>query len=907
MARSNGTGTKRFVAIDANSLIHRAFHAFPPDLATTDGTQVNAVYGFTSMLLKVLSELDPKYLVCAFDLKDPTFRHTEYVEYKGTRGAADSTLSDQFPLVRKVLKAFNVPMLQKKGFEADDILGTLAAYADEGRWKNENLEMVIVTGDKDLLQTVSERVHVWLPHGSFKDLHLYDRQEVEKRFGFGPEFIPDFKGLAGDASDNIPGVKGIGEKSASSLVSEFGHLEQIFEHIGELKDRQQRLLREGEESAVLSRKLAQVVKSVDLNIKLEDCLMRDFDEKAVVETFRQFEFRSLLPKIPRSVNHTGEMQIGLFEKTLQHKGDPVRQMSELDVTKLDAETAVFLAFLDPAVLMIGVEKGTSQQFYYASDLSDGGTINGIRELIDRGIPVTSFGWEPLCRALMKEHAENDWKSRLFDYAAENVFDIGLAAYHLSSGQRNYSLTTLSFTYAGTVLEEKPGFGKEETGIVIAVVKKIAEKLTNQLNEHSKTMGIKLTRGRRPLVYSDWRSIDTPLSVVLGDMTRVGVLMDEKGLEMKNKELDEKTGELEKQIFEAVGHEFNVASSRQLADVLFNELGLPVGKRRKTGPSTDESVLQKLSGMHPVIELVLAYREVVKMNNTYIVPLLTCIRTSGDGRVHSVFNQTGTSTGRLSSVDPNMQNIPIRTELGKEIRGLFVAPEGRMLISLDYSQIDLRVMAHVSQDPLMLDDFRKGVDFHSATAARVLHKKLDDVTKDDRRIAKTVNFGVLYGLSPFGLSETLGISRDMAAKFIDNYFSTYSGVAAYLEETVRRVRQDGFVETGMGRRRYITGLSSHIGPVRSGAEREAINLPIQGTSADIMRIAMDDIYHYALGMKGSVDLLLQIHDEFLVECDAGMVEKVGRDLCGIMERTVEMSVPLTCGVEYGPSLSEMQTR
>ncbi len=917
-----------YVAVDANSLIHRAFHAFPPQLATTDGVQVNAVYGFTSMLLRILSELDPKYLVCAFDMKEPTFRHTEFVEYKGTRKPTDLTLIKQFPLVKEVLKAFNVPILECKGYEADDILATLAEYVTVSRWKDECESMVIVTGDKDLLQVAHEKVGIWLPKGSFKDMDLYYPQDVQNRFGFGPEYIPDYKGLVGDPSDNIPGIKGIGEKSATKLISECGHLEDIYRNLDSIGEKVRKLLVEGEESAELSRRLATVVRSVPLTVHLEDCLMKDFDRGAVISMFQKFEFRSLVGKIPESVHTTHQStQMGFFSSapvaddgdvngqtkvlTLKNEGKKVEVLG-VDAIERPVKHATHgvLVYLSPDKVLFGCEGKNSQwSYFFHSRLDDQECIQSIvKILLMKEISLVTFGWEELWKRLIPVIPSENM-NEMFS-TAFNVFDIGLGMYHVSSGLKDYSLTAMAFKVAGVDLPDMADFQKQNTPEVISLVdtmgKSILGKVSEVFLEKTDIMGRNVSRNGKPIDYEGWRETEHALSAVIAKMSANGVLMDLEVLKDKEKDLLDEVKSIERMIFDSIGHEFNINSNKQLADVLFVELGLPVHRRRKTGPSTDESVLAKLKGTHPCIEGILTYRERTKMLNTYVRPLIEYISQSPDRRVHSIFRQTGTSTGRLSSDSPNLQNIPIRTELGREIRNTFVAGENNVLISIDYSQIDLRVMADYSRDTNMIDDFLSGKDFHTITAARIFSKTEGEVSDSERRVAKTINFGVLYGLSAFGLSETLGIDRSSAISYINEYFSKYSGVQKALEQTIEFCRKHGYVQTAMGRRRYISGLDSGNRMVKMAAEREAINMPIQGTAADIMRVAMVDLSRYLQARKKQdVKLVLQIHDEFVLEADRRVAEAVAKDLKKVMRSALDLVVPLECEVEIGKSLGSMQ--
>ncbi|MBN2100969.1 DNA polymerase I [Candidatus Dojkabacteria bacterium] len=911
---------KRFVAIDSNSLIHRAFHAFPAQLATSNGVQVNAVYGFTLMLMRVLEELKPKYLVCAFDLGKPTFRHEEFSGYKAQRKPPDKTLIAQIPMVKEVLKAFNVPILEVEGYEADDILGTLAELTDRGKWKSQGLEQVIVTGDKDLLQMVDMNTRVWLPRGSFKNTVMFDRDEVKKLLGFEPEFIPDFKALVGDSSDNIPGVKGVGKKTATELVKKYGHIEDIYKNLESLTERQKKLLSEGKEQAKMSKHLAVIVSNLDLDLDLEDCLLRDFDYSLVVKKFQEFEFRSLLKRIPESIRgDEGGVQMGMFGSGVEEANtngvkasDPIKNvvlsitepaMSEMSELGKQAKRAAFAFLADSAACMVGVDDGKNIKYFFGKDSGDGEVLKKTWDFL-RGLDceASAYGWEDYCQLLFSViDLDRKEKKGIFDFSKEKILDIGLISYYLSTGQRDYSIRSLAFSEASVVLPDQDLGSEDYCASCLDAIWATQESLRKKLGEQLETIRLIRDPLGKPVGLECIRKYDTPLTVVLAEMSKVGILIDSHMLETKKKDLDSEISKAEKEIYDSVGHEFNISSTRQLGDVLFEELGLPVQKKTKTGYSTDVSVLEKLKDLHPCVKSVLKYREMVKLNSTYVEPLLKYSRESSDGRIHSTFKQTVTTTGRLSSQDPNLQNIPTRTDLGKEIKGMFIAPKGKTLISADYSQIELRILAHFSKDKLMMEDFESGKDFHSSTAARILGKDEKDVDIDDRRLAKTINFGVLYGLSPFGLSEQLGIGREDASTYINEYFEKYVGVKDFMEGIVSFVRKNGYVETLLGRRRYIPGVKSGNRIVREASEREAINLPMQGTAADIMRIAMVEINRWLFENEINASLLLQIHDELVFESSAGDAGKVVDAVKEIMCNVVDLSVPLEIEIGKGKSL------
>ncbi len=906
---SGNRAEKRFVAIDANSLVHRAFHAFPPSLATSDGVQVNAVYGFTSMLLKVLKDLSPKYILCAFDLKEKTFRHEEFEDYKAQRKPTDEALINQFPFVKDVLKSFNVPIVEQEGYEADDILGTLATWAREGKWQNDDLEFVIVTGDKDLLQTVGENVKVWLPRGSFKNVKMFDEDAVKELFGFGPEKVVDYKAMVGDSSDNIPGISGVGKKTATNLLRKYGSLDEIYHNLDEIEGRAHKPLAEGRESAELSRRLAQIVNDMDLDVQLEDCLMRDFNKNEVVRKFQELEFRSLVSKIPETISEKNgsETQMNIFGHTDDACRDDVKPISDISDNDLENKQ-VALCYFESGSIGIGLKNDEAGDIecYFSDEIENDADYREVNEILMKSqTRVVSYGWEDLVRNIFIGGISKDEKRDLLEFSRTKIWDVGLVSYYMSTGKRDYTLEELSFSHTSIVLPDKGLDKKSAVSDCVKAVFQLGKVLEKKLEEHMETIRFGDDKSVRPIIDHVCQEIEFPLVLTSAEMHQKGIVVDKEKLEKKDSEMEKDIKKVQDEIFDQAECEFNIDSSQQLSEVLFEKLDLPPQKKTKTGYSTDESVLKKLEGEHPIIKSILRYRELTKLRRTYVKPLLERAGESQDGRIHSTFRQTETTTGRLTSQDPNLQNIPTRSKLGKEIKGMFVAQEGKVLVAADYSQIDLRVMAHFSRDPVIVEDFRKGADFHTMTAARIFDKMQKEVTKDDRRVAKTINFGILYGMSAFGLSEALDIEREEAAEYIENYFEKHSRLKEYFEEELDFVRENGYTETLFGRRRYIAAVNSNNGIARAAAEREAINLPIQGTSADIMRLAAIRIYDWVLNSKMDVGILLQIHDEFVLECDEGDAEEVVNKLDEIMEGVIELDVPLEVAVSYAKDLRSIK--
>jgi DNA polymerase I-like protein with 3'-5' exonuclease and polymerase domains len=708
----------RLVLVDGHALFHRAFHAMPP-LTTSKGELVNAVFGFTSMLLRVLSDIKPEYAVVAFDTKAPTFRHTEYTAYKAHRISAPEEMHQQLPRVKEVVDTLNIPIFVLEGYEADDIIGTLANQAGD-------LDVYIVTGDRDALQLVNTHVKAYMPGKSLSDIVIYDGKKFEDKYGFKPKQLIDFKALVGDSSDNIPGVAGIGEVSATKLIQEFESVEEIYKNIEKIPEKLSKKLAEGAESAVLSKKLATIDTSVPIRLDLNKCILADYDHTKVQRLFEELEFKSLLSRLPNA-----------------------------------------------------------------------------------------------SKSLKKQEIHND-QTELFSS------------------------------------EEK------------------VEPVKNNL---------------------------TDLDKVLREMENYGALVDKGYLGDLAKDINGEIDKLEKEIYKSVGHEFNLNSPKQLSGVLFGELGLTPIKKGKDHASTDEETLNELLGVHPSIELLLKYRELFKLKSTYVDTLPPLLDEKN--RVHTTYHSDATKTGRLSSKDPNLQNIPAKGDWGIKVREAFIAPAGSKLISADYNQIELRVMAHLSGDKALTEIFNKGEDIHTRTAAEILKKKPEEITKDDRRIAKVVNFGIMYGISPFGLARQLKIDREIAKEIIERYFEEFSGVKSWLEKTLTDAYAKGYVETLGGFRRHLIELKQGNYRVRAAGERQAINAPVQGTAADIIKAAMIRL-NSELKRKGfETKMTLQVHDELVFEVPDNEVEQVKPLIKDLMENTFKLSVPVLVEMKIGQNWGQMK--
>ena len=768
---------KLLVILDAHAILHRAYHALP-HFTSPKGEPTGALYGFTAMLLKIIRELKPDYLAAAYDVAEPTFRHIAYEKYKATRAKTDDELIPQFDRSKEILKAFGVPVYGEPRFEADDIIGTVV---DKNK-KTKNLDIVIASGDLDTLQLVSgDKVRVYTLRKGNEEM-IYDEKEVEKRYGFGPELVPDYKGLVGDPSDNIPGIKGIGEKIAGLLIQKFGSVEKIMEiaknepeklKSAGVKERAIKLLAEGEEEALFSKTLATIRLDAPIKFEFKKMEWSGFDKAELEKTFRELGFNSLLGRIPGS-----EGVVTKIEKTAT---DP----------KLAKKIEIAFWLLD---------------------------------------------------------------SRRINVSSDEVLKI-IGASSVESAYKKLSAEL-----------EKSGLAKI------------------------------------------FKEIEEPLTGVLAQMQKEGILLDAKLLKNLSKKYQQELDVLTSEIHKIAGEEFNINSTKEMRRILFEKLKLDTKKIKKTGggeKSTRFSELLKLKGLNPIIDAILKYRELAKLKSTYVDALPELV--GEDGRIHTTFLQTGTATGRLASRDPNLQNIPIRTELGREVRAAFTAPKGKAILTADYSQIELRIAAILSGDKKMKEAFIEGKDIHTMTASEVFNTPEKKVTSEMRRRAKVINFGILYGMGKRALAENLGISQDEAELYIREYFSDFEGIRSYAERVKNDARRKGYVETMFGRKRFLPEINSPMQFMRSEAERMAVNSPIQGTAADIIKKAMikiQDMIEKDFGAK-KLKMILQIHDELLFEAEAGALKEAARRVKDIMEGVLKTDIPIKVELSYGPNWSELE--
>ena len=883
-------GKDRFLAIDANAIIHRAFHAYPSTLQTEDGIQVNALYGFTVMLLSALKSFEPKYVLCSFDTHEPTFRHVEYMDYKATRAPTDQSLIDQFPLVEEILKAFNIPILKKDGFEADDILGTIAKYVSSGKWSGENLELYILSGDRDLLQLVNEKVKVCLPSGSFKNLVAYDREGTYRYLRLYPEQLVDFKAFAGDSSDNIPGVKGVGEKTTLLLLEKFGDFEGIYNNLKEIKPRYAKLLLEGVEQAELSRRLARIEQEVGLDVRLEGCLLRDFDKKKVLEMFKKYSFKSLISRLDevKDDKKTEQSnQLDIFSSSSEQV--EWSKLSEIEEEWMKA-SRVEVVNIEEEESALGVAKKMVR------------VVDSLGKQKDHLTKEKSSTRAPKCETSFY-NLENT-VSQFPELLPSHSYDIGLFAHLINSERRGYSLADLAFDYSDQVLNEKimPNDLKKVLDTVEEIRQTQKERANEiELYEYTRKSIERVLNVKEDYYLNVLRKVEIPITKILYKMEKKGIEVNIKGLEKLNNQLSKDISALTKEIYDTIGHEFNINSSKQLSDILFKELDLPSNRKG----STKESVLQELKGAHPVIEKVLQYRELNKVYTTYTTPILELASSSKDNSIHTDFKQTGTSSGRFSSSNPNMQNLPLQGQWAEELRRTFVARKNHKLIAMDYSQIELRIMADMSKDSLLIEDFNNNLDIHKSTIARLLNKEIDEVTKKERSVGKTVNFGILFGQTAYGLASMLKIDVEEASGYIQSYFENYKGVEEHIRGMEKEAYKKGYVQTMLGTTRHIKGLRSKNVRMVRAAQREAINMPIQGSEADIMKLAMIKLDELIEGeFEKKAHILLQIHDELIFEVEEGVVDEFVKKAKKTMEEIVSLEVPLVVNSSVGDNMAEL---
>ncbi|QQG49732.1 MAG: DNA polymerase I [Candidatus Berkelbacteria bacterium] len=890
--------SEKILLLDANALIHRSYHALPP-LTTPKGEQVNAVFGFATALLKAIKDEKPDYVVACFDVGKETFRNEIYGGYKAHRKETDEALTLQIPRVREIVEVLNIPLFAQKGVEADDLIGSLTKIAaDQG------LQSIIVTGDNDALQLVNGSTSVYSLRRGVTDTLTYNRQTVFEKMGIFPEQIVDYKALAGDSSDNIPGAPGIGPKTAVELLQKYRTLDNVYEHFEELKERTRQILTDNKETVMMSRKLGEIKCDLDIALDLKAADVANFDFTKVVTLFHELDFKSLLSKLPQGSLATtqGELfgtkqpKATRIEPSLPYEAvTSMARWRELQavLTKqprlvIDTETVTF----DDELIGVAFAWGDSQAAYLplAPAYPGGLPIEDVRSSLQAVLG------SPEIKKIGHNLKYDLAALRRAGFTAKNVwFDTMLASQLVNTQLYSHGLDALAFSELGlrkiptsqildgkknglmtdASLEDLAAYACED----VIVTWRLWEKLFPSLEE------VSLKR-----VFYE---IEMPLVPVLTEMELVGIKIDRQYLEKLRGKLVKDLAKIEIGIRKLAGRDFNVASPSQLQEILFTDLKLPATgiKKIKSGYSTDADSLLKLRGAHPIIQQILEYRELAKLLNTYVETLPKM--TDDAGRLHTSFGQIGAATGRLSSNNPNLQNIPIRSEPGTQVRRAFVAERGKVLLGIDYSQIELRILAHLCEDPDLIEAFHKGDDFHAAVAESL---------GVDRRAAKAINFGIIFGLGANALANDLGISSNEARQFIDSYFKAFPGVAKFIEKMKQQARDQGYVSTIYGRRRYLPDIHAPNMMLRSAAERMAMNMPIQGTEADIMKLAMVEV---AAKLPKGASMLLQIHDELLFEVEPEAVEGVATLVKDIMGSVVELKVPLTVDVKTGPNWADLK--
>ncbi len=933
----------KLMIIDGNALIHRSFHALPPTMRTKSGQITNAVYGFISFFIKAMKELKPKYVVLTLDKKGRTFRHKKYKDYKATRIKAPDELYAQIPMVKNLAKSFNIPVFSLRGYEADDLIGTIVKKVDG------EVEKIILTGDMDTLQLVNSHTKVYMMSRGLNDSILYDKERVVQRFGLNPGQIVDYKALRGDPSDNIPGVPGIGEKTAIKLLREFDSLENLYTHLQEkskqtknIKPRIFTLLTKYKKQAFLSKELATIKCDVPVDFNLTDTIFADLDKNKAIAALSHLEFKSLLPRVQALFNSSLNIDKKARQIIAENKFDRNQKLfnyvlinqdrdfnkflSELKKRKnftFDTETSSF----DPLTAdLLGIsfswQKGRAYYldlriknnqkskpidlFNYQKKNSDKFTNNkGLHPWLKKLKPIFND-------QKVKKYAHNA-KFDIKVMTAQGVttkgidFDTMIASYLLNPGSRQHGLDAVVFGELGFEKISKDdllGTGRDKKKFDEVKVEKLFLYSCEDADFTNRLVKKLRPRLKKQKIDKLFKKMEMPLVAVLAKMETTGVKLDKVFLAQMGKKMKTKIISLEKKIYQLAGEEFNIKSTKQLQVILFEKLKIDTRniKKTKTGISTAAEELTKLQDLHPIIKFIQEYRELTKLTSTYIdaLPKLINSRTN---RLHTSFKQTVTATGRLSSTDPNLQNIPIRTSLGRDIRKAFIASAGHKLLSLDYSQIELRLAAHMSNDKKMVKAFKKNTDIHTATAAEINQVNPEEVSAEMRREAKAINFGILYGQGPHGLSITAGIPYWQAKEFIDNYFSVYGGIKKYIDTCIKEARQKGYTETLFGRRRYLPEINSSVPLVRKAAERMAVNTPLQGTAADIIKAAMIEINKQIKDKY--VHMILQVHDELVFEVKETVLLATAAKIKKIMENIVKLRIPIIVDAKAGKNWGEMK--
>ena len=867
---------EKIVLIDGHSILNRAFYGVP-DLTNSEGLHTNAVYGFLNIMFKILDEEKPEYLTVAFDVHAPTFRHKMYAEYKGTRKPMADELRQQVPVIKEVLHAMGVKTIECAGLEADDLIGTLS-----NRCENEGMEVTVISGDRDLLQLATEHVKIRIPKTKQgkTEIEDYYAKDVEERYQVTPKEFIDLKALMGDTADNIPGVPSIGEKTATKIITQYHSIEEAHEHVDELKPpRASKALSEHWDLAVLSKELATINVKADFPYELSEAKLGNLYTEEAYIFFQKLEFKNLLSRFDVSAP-ANKVEDGFKIITSKSEAEKVfvqaEEASTIGAVIFKDLENVLPLFADQAGLG-GIGLCFSKEESYCIKVEK--DITGewlLKKLADVAEKAETYAMFHLKESMEQVTIRNQ----------ANCFDVSVAAYLLNPLKNNYTWEDVAREHLGLMIDEKIDQDMKacyESYVNYASVEVLRQKL------------------RDTKMDTLFRDIEMPLVFTLFDMEQNGIRVEADALKQYGDQLAGKIAELEKEIYEEAGETFNINSPKQLGVVLFENMKLPGGRKTKTGYSTAADVLEKLAPEHPVVAKILEYRQYTKLKSTYADGLANYIQD--DGRIHGKFNQTITATGRISSTEPNLQNIPVRMELGRLIRKVFIPEEGYRFVDADYSQIELRVLAHCSGDEHLIQAYKEQSDIHRITASQVFHIPFDEVTPQQRRNAKAVNFGIVYGISSFGLSQDLSITRKEAAKYIDDYFATYPGIKTFLDHAVTHAKEEGYVVTLFGRRRPVPELSSSNFMQRSFGERVAMNSPIQGAAADIIKIAMIRVNQRLKDQKMKSRLVLQVHDELLIEAYEPELDEVQNILKEEMEHAAELKVPLEIDMHTGDNWYE----
>lgn len=929
MEQESGGKRPQFVLIDGHSLAYRAFHALPATLATSRGELTNAIYGFTSMLLNALQELQPAYLAVAFDV-GKTFRHERYPEYKAHRAVMPDELRYQLERIHQLLEAFHIPIITLEGYEADDVLGTLSAQAEK-----QGIPTLIVTGDTDAFQLIDPLIRVMTSGRRFSDVVIYDEKTVLQRYGLRPPQLIDFKALIGDKSDNIPGVPGVGEKTATQLLQKYGTLENIYQHLDEITNaRLRQALEEHREQAFLSKELARILRDAPIALKLDACRFAGYDRERVLELFRELEFRSLVSRLPalEQVAPAGPTQLSIFPAEATPTAHPsapskpalgmytviyseqelaelARRLGKAPAVAFDTETTG-LRPMEAALVGISLSDKAGEGYYIPVGHAHGPQLpmETVRRLLQ---PVLANPEIPMVAhnaiydlIILRRHGLE---------VRGPLFDTMIAEWLIDPASRNLGLKNLVWQRLGmemTPITDLIGSGRNQDSMANVAIEQAGPYAAADADMLLRLKPLQEAELKEKNLWRLFAEVEMPLVAVLADMEMAGIKLDVHALEELDRELATRMGELEEEIYQMVGYRFNLQSSQQLSDALFVHLGLPAQGLKKTSAgkySTSADVLEKLRDAHPVVDKILEHRQIAKIKSTYIETLPALVNPQ-TGRVHTSFNQTGTVTGRLSSSDPNLQNIPIRTPIGRRVREAFVAEDGWLLLSADYSQVELRILAHMTDDPQLVAAFQRGEDIHTFTASVIFRVPKEEVTPEMRRIAKTTNFAIIYGVTAYGLAQQTGMSNEDAAAFIRAYFQQYPLVKEYVERCKEEAAKKGYVETLFGRRRYFPELQSGQkipAGLRAAAERMAINMPVQGTAADIIKVAMIRLHHTLKERGMRSRLLLQVHDELVLEVPAEERAQAAALVKDIMENAYPLKVPVKVDCQAGPNWGQME--